>query len=116
MNFKRIGRTRATRGVQGALGDGEVGWWWWWGFPCFFKEDTKYFRLSVKSSDAKTLEIWVRGNVFQNSYFYLLPGSLSPAERRVKLGISWQGLIINVVSRQRILPYYTGEVFFLNCQ
>lgn len=30
----------------------------WWGFPCPFKGDTKCFRLSLKSSDAK---LWKSG-------------------------------------------------------
>ena len=38
---------------------------------------------------------------------------MSPVERRVKLGISWQGLIINVdLLTKEMLPYYTGKVFF----
>lgn len=56
----------------------------------------------------------MRGNGFQNSYFYLLPADMSPAERKVKLGISRQGLIINVdLLTKEMLPYYTGKVFFL---
>lgn len=38
---------------------------------------------------------------------------MSPVERGVKLGISWQGLIINVdLLTKEMLPYYTGKVFF----
>lgn len=91
--------------------------WLGGGFPCSFKGDTECFRWSLKKLRCKTLESWVRDNGFQNSYFYLLPASLSPVERRVKLGISWQGLIINVdLLTKEMLPYYTGKVFFLNCQ
>lgn len=75
------------------------------------------FQIVAEKLRCKTWEIWVRGNGFQNNYFSLWPASVSPVERRVKLGISWQGLIINVdLLTKEMLPYYTGKVFFLNCQ
>lgn len=58
INFKRMGRTRATGGVQGPTGALVAAGWAGGGFPCSFKGDTKCFRLSLKSSDAK---LWKSG-------------------------------------------------------
>ena len=58
INFKRTGRTRATGRVQRLTGALGAAGWSGGGFPCSFKGDTKCFRLSLKSSDAK---LWKSG-------------------------------------------------------
>lgn len=81
----------------------------------FLQRGHQVFQIVTLKSQMQNFGTWERGNGFQNSYFYLLPASMSPVERRVKLGISWARVNNQCRSpnKKEMLPYYTGKLFFL---